>query len=234
VEATERVIDLARRHEHRTHILHVTTADEVSMIAESGGWVTGEACPHHLWFTEEDYARLGGLVQMNPPVKTAADREALWEGLRSGRLSTVGTDHAPHLLEEKRRPYPESPSGMPSVEFALPLLLTAASEGKCDVRQIAQWMGAGPARIWNVIGKGEIRVGYDADLTLADPERSFVVRNEDVVSKCGWSAWEGERLTGTVVRTIVGGRTVYSEGSFDESVRGRAARFRHPGGAEDA
>jgi len=228
VIATKRVIDLARRHEHRTHILHVTTEAEVALIAESGGWVTGEACPHHLWFTEKDYERLGGLVQMNPPVKTIADREALWKGLVEGRLQTIGTDHAPHLLEEKRRAYPESPSGVPSVELTLPLLLTGVSQGRCSVRDIAEWMGAGPCRVWGIAGKGRIEPGYDADLALADPEKSFTVRNEDQVTRCGWSPWAGERLTGAVVRTIVGGQTVYHEGRFDESVRGAPATLLRP------
>ena len=228
--ATARAIELARRHRHRFHVLHVSTADELPLIAPHDGLITAEVCPHHLFFNEQDYERLGTLVQMNPSVKGRADNLALWEALLDGRIQVIATDHAPHTLEEKRLPYPDSPSGLPAVENVLPLLLDRVGQGECTLEQVVAWMCDAPARVWDLMGKGRIAEGYDADLVLVDLERVDTVLNERQVTKCGWSPWHGTTLKGWPVRTWVMGRTVFAHGAVDRSARGTEARFDHARG----
>jgi dihydroorotase len=228
--ATRRALDLAYRHRHRFHVLHVSTGAETELIADHRGLITGEACLHHLLFNVEDYARLGTLVQMNPSLKTAADNRQLWGALLDGRLQIVATDHAPHTLEEKRKPYPASPSGIPAVENSLALMLNEVNYGRCTLAHVVDWMCDAPARVWDMVGKGRIAVGYDADLVLVDLERTAEIRHENQVTKCRWSPWHGARLTGWPVRTWVMGREVYRDGTFREGVRGREVQFDHARG----
>jgi dihydroorotase len=228
--AVRRATDLARRWRHRFHVLHVSCQDELPSLRDHQSLITGEACCHHLLFDIGDYARLGTLVQMNPSLKTAADREAMWKALGDGTLQVVATDHAPHTLEEKSQPYPLSPSGLPAVENSLALMLDQASQGRCTLEQVVGWMCDAPARVWDLVGKGRIEVGYDADLVLVDRNRKHVVRNEDQVTKSGWSPWNGTELTGLPVATWVLGQCVFREGRFDEKVRGEEARFDHARG----
>lgn len=227
--STARAIDLATRHKHRFHVLHVSTADEVPLIAQAHkdhpGIITAEACTHHLWFTIDDYDRLGTRIQMNPSIKTRADVDALWQALRDGALEVVATDHAPHTLEEKKQPYPNSPSGLPAVENSLALMLTAMHDGRCSLEQIVQWMCVKPAHTWRIVNKGSITPGYDADLALVDINKAHTVRDDEQLTKCRWSPWDGERLKGQVVRTIVGGRTVFSDGTIDPMHRGTPAQY---------
>lgn len=225
--ATKRAMDLAFRHKHRFHVLHVSTIEEAELLADHRSLVTAEVCPHHLWFNEGDYARLGSLVQMNPSVKTARDNVGLWQALLDGRIQVIATDHAPHTLEEKRVPYPKSPSGVPAVENSLALMLDAVNRGRCTLEQVVHWMCEAPARVWDIVGKGRIAEGYDADLVLVDMERVATIRNEEQVTKSRWSPWDGVALTGWPVRTIVGGRTVFADGKLDESARGREVMFDH-------
>jgi dihydroorotase len=225
--ATRRALDLAYRHNHRFHVLHVSTAAETDLTADHRGLITGEACPHHLFFNIDDYARLGTLAQMNPSLKTRADNDELWNALLDGRLQVVATDHAPHTLEEKRRPYPASPSGVPAVENSLALLLEQVNRGRCTLGHVVHWMCDAPARVWDIVGKGRIAVGYDADLVLVDMGRMEEIRNERQITKCGWSPWHGERLTGWPVRTWVMGYEVYRDGTFFEERRGQEAQFDH-------
>jgi len=211
-------------------VLHVSTAREVELLRDHRNLVTAEACPHHLLFNVDDYERLGTLVQMNPSLKTQADSQALWRALREGVLQVVATDHAPHTLEEKRQPYPHSPSGLPAVENLLPLMLNEVHHGRCTLNDLARWLCDAPARVWDMVDKGRIAVGYDADLVLVDLHRRAVVRNEEQLSKCGWSPWHGVELQGWPVRTWVGGRTVYADGRVDDAVRGSEVRFDHARG----
>ncbi len=227
VIATQRAVDLARRHNHRFHVLHVSTADELPIIADHGGLLTAEACPHHLLFNVEDYKRLGSLVQMNPSIKSPVDNAALWRGLNDGQIQVVATDHAPHTLEEKQQPYPQSPSGLPAVENSLALMLNAVEEGRCTLEQVVQWMCDAPARVWDIINKGRIAEGYDADLVLVNLRKRHTIRNKDQVTKSGWSPWDGERLTGLPVRTWVMGTTVFADGKIDAKHRGSEATFDH-------
>jgi dihydroorotase len=228
--ATKRAIDLAFRHRHRFHVLHVSTGDEVDLLADHRGLITAEACPHHLLFNVSDYERLGTLVQMNPSLKTAADSAKLWQGLLDGRIQVVATDHAPHTLEEKRKPYPQSPAGLPAVENSLALMLDQVHRGRCTLEQVVHWMCDAPARVWDIVNKGRIAVGYDADLVLVDLNKSAVVRNEEQLTKCGWSPWHGQTLTGWPMRTWVLGREVFRDGRIDETIRGSEAQFDHSRG----
>jgi dihydroorotase len=237
--ATRRAIDLARRHRHRFHVLHVSTGAESDVLGEyyagvgedpARRLITAEACPHHLLLNVDDYPRLGTLAQMNPSLKTAEDNRRLWQALSDGRIQVIATDHAPHTLEEKRKPYPASPSGMPLVENSLALMLNEVHHGRCTLEQVVRWMCDAPARVWDIVGKGRIAVGYDADLVLVDLNRRHSIRNADQLTKCGWSAWDGVELTGLPVRTWVRGREAFREGVVDDKVRGTAAIFDHARG----
>ncbi|MCI0491878.1 MAG: dihydroorotase [Planctomycetes bacterium] len=228
--ATRRAIDLALRHHHRFHVLHVSTAAEAELLVDHRQLITAEACPHHLLLNVGDYPRLGTLAQMNPSLKTPDDNRHLWQALRDGRLQVVATDHAPHTLEEKRLLYPASPSGLPAVENSLALMLNEVHHGRCTLQQVVRWMCDAPARVWDLVGKGRIAVGYDADLVLVDLERTSEVRNEEQVTKCGWSPWHGVRLTGWPIRTWVLGREVYRDGGFAPAARSQEAQFDHARG----
>jgi dihydroorotase len=230
VIATRRAIELAVRHRHRFHVLHVSTGAETELLDPCGGLITAEACPHHLLLNVDDYPRLGTLAQMNPSLKTADDNRRLWQALADGRIQVIATDHAPHTLEEKARPYPASPSGMPCVENSLALLLNEANNGRCTLPQIAGWMADAPARVWDIVDKGRIAPGYDADLVLVDLALERTVRNEDQITKCGWSAWHEATLRGWPVRTWVRGREVYRAGQFVAEPQGREAVFDHARG----
>ncbi len=230
VVSTRRTIDLAFRHHHRFHVLHVSTAAEVDLFRDHRGLITAEACPHHLLFHVGDYDRLGTLVQMNPSIKTAEDNAGLWQALRDGLIQVIATDHAPHTLEEKRQPYPQSPSGLPAVENSLALMLDCMHQGRCTLEQVVSWMCDAPARVWDIVHKGRIAEGYDADLVLVDLQKKQTVRNADQLTKCGWSPWDGVELTGWPVRTWVMGRTVFQNGRVDAGHRGEEARFDHDRG----
>jgi dihydroorotase len=236
--ATRRAIDLAHRHCHRFHVLHVSTADELDPICEAisrdpdseGRYITAEVCPHHLLFNIDDYQRLGSLVQMNPSIKTAVDNEALWQALADNIIQVVATDHAPHTLEEKQQDYPASPSGLPAVENVLALMLNAVHDGRLTLDRLVASMCDAPARVWDIVDKGRIAEGYDADLILVDLQRRHTIRNAEQVTKCGWTPWDGVTLRGLPVRTWVMGETVFADGKFNASQRGQEARFDHQRG----
>jgi len=228
--ATQRARDLAFRHRHRFHVLHVSTAAEAELLGDHRRLLTAEACPHHLLFSVDDYARLGTLVQMNPSLKTREDARALWEALAAGRIQVIATDHAPHTLAEKQQPYPASPSGLPGVENSLALMLNQVHHGRCTLEQVVSWMCDAPARVWDIVDKGRIVIGYDADLVLVDLSLEQEVQNEQQQTKCGWSPWHGETLTGWPVATWVRGHLVYRAGRFDASRLGGEVQFDHARG----
>jgi len=230
VVSTRRALDLACRHRRRLHVAHVSTAAETQLVADHRGRITAEVCPHHLFFSVDDYPRLGTLVQMNPSLKTKQDCAQLWQALLAGRLQVVATDHAPHTLDEKQRPYPRAPSGVPAVENSLALMLNQVNQGHCTIEQVVQWMCDAPARVWDVVGKGRIAVGYDADLVLVDLHKTAEVRNEEQQTKCRWSPWHGQTLQGWPVRTWVLGHEVFRDGHFDESRCGGEAVYDHARG----
>jgi len=227
--ATARAIDLAQRHNHRFHVLHVSTADEIELIQNGGPLITSEVCPHHLFFNVDDYERLGSLVKMNPSIKTKSDNQQLWQALCDGVIDIVATDHAPHTMEEKREPYPKCPSGLPAVENVLALMLNQVAQKKCTIEQVVKWMCSGPAEIWNMKRKGRIEVGYDADLTLVDMDLTQTVLNENQETKCGWTPWHGDDLTGWPVATWVMGKQVFKivdgKSEFDDSRLGAEIEY---------
>jgi dihydroorotase len=225
--ATKRALDLAYRHNHRFHVLHLSTADELALVRDHRQLITCELCPHHWYFHTEDYDRLGSLIQMNPSIKDRVDTERLWQSLVAGEIQVVATDHAPHTLEEKQQPYPNSPSGLPAVENYFSLLLDRASRGECSWNQIASWTSDAPARVWGIVGKGRIEVGYDADLVLVDPNKTKTIRNEEQWTKARWSPWHGVSLTGWPVQTLVAGRTVFRDGTMVATQSGDRLQFDH-------
>ncbi|MBI1317845.1 MAG: dihydroorotase [Candidatus Hydrogenedens sp.] len=230
IYATKRATNLSRKYKHRFHVLHVSAAGELPYIADHAGVVTAEVCPHHLFFNTDDYARLGSLVQMNPAVKTAEDNAAMWKALLDGTIQVVATDHAPHTLEEKQQPYPKSPSGLPAVENVMALMLNQVHLGLCTIDQVVHWMCDAPARVWDIVNKGRIVEGYDADLVLVDLNKKAMIRDSEQVTKCGWSPWHGVELTGWPVRTWVLGQEVFRDGQIDASIRGQAAQYDHARG----
>ena len=223
--ATRKAINVALQYDHRFHVLHVSTGAEASLLADYRHVLTSEVCPHHLLLNTEDYGRLGTLVQVNPSLKTPNDNQQLWEALLAGNIQIVGSDHAPHTWREKCKKYPESPSGIPSVENSLALMLNEVNRGRCSLEQVVQWMCGSPAKVWDIVDKGRIEAGYDADLVLVDMNKTATVENALQETKCKWSPWHGVTLTGWPVRTWVVGHQVYNDGEFDESRSGVEVMF---------
>ena len=230
VVSVRRALDLAVRHQHRFHVLHVSTTAETELLEGHRDLITAEACPHHLFFNVIGYEKLGSLVQINPSIKTVADNAGLWKALHDGRLQVIATDHAPHTLEEKEQPYPQSPSGIPAVENSLALMLDSVNRGLCTLQDVVRWMCDAPARVWDIIGKGRIAEGYDADLVLVDMNCQRTIRNSEQETKCRWSPWNGTTLKGWPVRTWVLGRTVFQEDHVDETIRGGEVEYDHTRG----
>lgn len=209
--AVSRALALAERFGTRLHVCHVSTAHELALIHDAkarGVKVTCEVAPHHLFLTVEDETRLGALGQMNPPLRTQKDTDTLWGNLDI--VDCIATDHAPHTLEEKRSTTP--PSGVPGLETALPLMLTAIHEGRLSLKEIARLMAQDPARIFGLVQKGHIAPGYDADLTLVDAKVEWIIGERPLQTKCGWSPFEGRKMKGDVMRVFLRGREVYANG----------------------
>jgi dihydroorotase len=224
--ATKLALKLSKKYRRRLHILHLSTAEEAELLREDKpSWVTAEVTPQHLFLNTSAYEKIGTLAQMNPPLRSPHDNQVLWQALLDGVIDFIATDHAPHTLEEKAQTYPNTPSGMPGVETSLPLMLTAAQEGKCTVAQVANWMSKAVAAAYKIPYKGEISPGYDADLVLVDLNNYRPVKREELLTKCGWSPFEGWNLTGWPVLTIVGGEIVYENGKVNTAVRGEALSF---------
>jgi dihydroorotase len=215
--ATNRILNLSEETGRPVHILHVSTADEPPLIAEAkrrGLNTTAEVTPQHLYFAApECYEKLGTLAQMNPPIRSAEHREGLWRALAEGVFDVFGSDHAPHTLEEKAKPYPGSPSGMPGVQTLLPVLLTFVAQERLRLEDVVRMACENPAKLYGIVDRGRLEVGAFADITLVDPARSYVFERSMVKSKCGWSPYEGETLTGEVRYVLVNGKIGYEEGA---------------------
>lgn len=233
-EAVRRAGTLAAKYGRHLHILHLSSRVELDIIAEikatqtykdSGAKITCEVCPHHLFFSTDDYEKYKGLVKMNPPVRCKEDVHAMWQGLKSGEIDMVATDHAPHTMEEKTQGYWDVPSGVPAVELMLPLLLHSAKHGKCTYENIANWVCHNPAQIYGLEKRGQIVVGHFADLVIVDPEKILRVKNEEQQTKCKWSPWNGSTLSGCPVMTIVNGKVVVENGELVEEHAGIEVNF---------
>lgn len=221
-------IDLAKRHGTRLHILHITTSEEVALFQPGplgGKRITAETCVHFLHFSEEDYVTKGTLIKCNPAVKSASDREAIIAGLRDGRLDVLATDHAPHMLEEKALPYEKAPSGLPLVQFALQCALEQAFDGRIPLERIVESITHAPAQLFAVHERGYLREGYWADLVLVDPNRRHTVHREAVLSRCGWSPFEGYTFRSSIAATWVNGHRVWDGEHLDDAVLGRRMEF---------
>jgi dihydroorotase len=224
--ATERLIKIARECRRPVHILHVTTAEEMELLAHAKDIASVEVTPQHLTLAApECYERLGTLAQMNPPIREARHREALWHALARGTVDVIGSDHAPHTLEEKAKPYPESPSGMTGVQTLLPLMLDHVNQGRLSLERLVELCSVGPARIYGAIGKGAIKVGHDADLTIVDLAKERVIENSWIASRSAWTPFDGVKVKGWPMATIVGGHIVMQDDQVLGSPRGKPVRF---------
>lgn len=222
-------IDLAKRYGSRLHILHISTAIETELfdnaIPLSEKKITAEACIHHLWFSDVDYAVKGNLIKWNPAVKTAADRDAILKAVLDGRIDIIATDHAPHTIEEKAKPYSEAPSGGPLVQHALTALLEMYHQGKITLEQIVEKTAHNPAICFQVEKRGFIREGYWADLVLVDLNDPWKVKKENILYKCGWSPFEGQTFQSKIDCTIVSGNIVWENGKLQDITRGKRLQF---------
>lgn len=224
--ATRRILRLAREAKRPIHILHVTTPAELEVIAQHRDVATCEVTPQHLTLNAEDaYPRLGSHAQMNPPIRSKAHVDGLWHWLQQGVPDVIGSDHAPHTLEEKAKPYPNSPSGMPGVQTLLPLMLNHVLEGRMTLERLIDMTSAGVQRVFGLVGKGRIATGYDADFTIIDRKGSFTITDEWLASRCGWSPFTGMKLKGRVVGTIIRGNVAMWDGQLGESAQGEPLRF---------
>ena len=224
--ATQRILRLARAARRRIHVLHVTTPDELALLAQHKDIATCEVTPQHLTLAgEEAYPRLGSFAQMNPPIRSGAHRAGLWHWLGQGVPDVLGSDHAPHTREEKARPYPASPSGMPGVQTLLPLMLNHVAEGRLTLQRLIDLTSAGPQRVFGIVGKGRIVAGYDGDFTLVDLKARWTIEDSWLASRCGWSPFTGMALTGKPVGTIVRGNRVMWDGALANSAVGQPVRF---------
>jgi len=224
--ATRRILRIARETGRRIHILHITTPAELALIAANKDIATCEVTPQHLTLAgEEAYPRLGTYAQMNPPIRSRAHRDGLWEQLRQGVPDVLGSDHAPHTRDEKAKPYPASPSGMPGVQTLLPLMLNHVAEGRLSLQHLIELTSAGPQRVFGLRTKGRIALGYDADFSIVDLKARWTVEESWLASRCGWSPFTGMDLTGKPVGTIVRGHRVMWEGSLANAAIGAPIRF---------
>jgi dihydroorotase len=224
--AVDRLLRAARAAGRRVHVLHVTSAEEMELLAGARDVATVEVTPHHLTMQAPDcYERLGTLAQMNPPVRDARHRAALWRAIDEGVVDVLGSDHAPHTLEEKRKPYPSSPSGMTGVQTLLPLMLDHVAAGRLSLERLVDLTGHGPQRIFQLAGKGRIMRGYDADLVLVDLKARWRITGPWLRSRAGWSPYEDMEVTGRPVATLLRGQMVAQEGQLVGEPAGRPVRF---------
>ncbi|HJS80815.1 MAG TPA: dihydroorotase [Vitreimonas sp.] len=225
--ATARLVDAARRHGKRVHVLHVSSKEEMAFLATAKDVATVETLPQFLTFkAPEVYERLKGFAQMNPPIRYATDQYALWTiGIEGGVVDVLGTDHAPHTREEKAQPYPKSPSGMPGVQTLVPVMLTHVNEGRLTLQRFVDLTSHGPNRVFGIAKKGRIAVGYDADFTIVDMKARRAIRAEDQATRCGWTPFDGFEAQGWPMATIIRGNVVMRDGEIVAPASGEPMRF---------
>ncbi|PPC88587.1 MAG: dihydroorotase [Hyphomicrobium sp.] len=224
--ATRRLVGLAERHKKRVHVLHVSTAEEMAFLSDHKDYASVEVTPHHLTLeAPECYERLGTYAQMNPPVRDARHKAAIWAALSSGIVDVLGSDHAPHLRSEKDHEYPDTHSGMTGVQTLLPIMLDHVNAGRLSLQRLVDLTSHGPQRLFGVIGKGRIAVGYDADLSIVDLKRRVTITNDWIESRCGWTPYDGVSVMGWPVGTIVRGHRVMWDGEIFDGACGEPVRF---------
>ncbi len=228
-KSTKLAVSLAKKHNTRLHILHLSTADELEFLAQEVPLekkkITSEVCVHHLWFSRKDYDKKCGLIKCNPSIKEKKDQNALLKGLLSGKIDIIATDHAPHTIEEKNNNYWQCPSGIPLVQHSLNCMLDFYHQGKIALEQIVEKMCHGPSKLFNIEKRGYIREGYYADLVLVDLDSPWKVSKDNIYYRCGWSPFEGHTFKSKVTHTIVNGHLVYENGIFDEGNKGMRLKF---------
>ncbi len=228
-ESSFSAIQLAKKHNTRLHILHISTARELqlftNMLPLSEKRITSEVCVHHLHFTADDYDRLGYQIKCNPAIKSADNKAALWEALNDDRLDVIATDHAPHLLSEKESPYAHAHAGLPLVQHSVRMMMKYVQEGRITIEKVVQKMSHNVADMFDIDQRGYIREGYHADLVLVNLQQSTTVSKENILYKCGWSPLEGETLPASISHTFVNGHLAYANGELNASQLGMRLRF---------
>ena len=224
-ESTKLAVELAKKHDARLHIAHLTTAKELELL-DSTTNITAEATVSHLYFCDRDYSALGTRIKCNPAIKTQRDRDTLREALNDGRITVIGTDHAPHLLSQKEGGCVKAASGMPMIQFSLVTMLELVDQGVLSIERLVELMCHNPARLFEVRQRGFLREGYQADIVLVRPETGWTVTKDVIQSKCGWSPMEGHMYLWRVERTLCNGHTVYQQGRVDTSYIGQPVAFR--------
>ena len=214
LHATTRLVNLAKQANRVIHVLHISTKEEIGFLQHNKRWASLEVTPQHLTLDASLYQSLGTRLQMNPPIRDKSHQEALWWAISNGVVDVVGSDHAPHTLEEKSLKYPESPSGMPGVETSLPVMLTHVRNGRLSLEKLVKLMSENPANIYNISRKGKIAVGYDADFCLVDLNAEYTMHDSLTFCKSGWTPYDGMKFKGRVLQTFVRGQKVFDEGTF--------------------
>ena len=224
--STKKVLKYAKKHNTKAHILHISTADEIQLLQNKGKYITVEVTPQHLTlFSPDCYNKLDSLAQMNPPIRSLEHQTGLWKGVSNGTVDVIGSDHAPHTIEEKKKQWPNSPSGMPGVQTTLSIMLNHVNNKKLTLQKLIELLSENPCKIYNIKNKGFIKKGYDADLTIVDLNKEIIIKNENIVSKSGWSPFNGMKLKGSPVATIINGTIKMIEGKVFEKPNGKVIDF---------
>lgn len=227
--SSSKAIELAKKTGARLHVFHLSTAKEMELfrndIPLKEKQITAEVCVHHLWFSDKDYDEKGTLIKWNPAVKTENDRDALWEALLDDRIDVIATDHAPHTFEEKNNKYTKAPSGGPLVQHAVIAILEKVKEGVIPIEKAVEKMSHNPAILFNIEKRGYIKEGYYADIVLIDPNQNWMVEKNNLLYKCGWSPFEGQKFSTKITHTFVNGNLIYNDGIFNDQVKGKRLVF---------
>ncbi len=225
ISSTNRLLKIARKTGAKVHVLHISTAEEMDILKKNKDIASVEILANHLTFSSDEYETLGTLIQMNPPIRDKENREGLWKAVQENIVDVFGSDHAPHTLEEKAKPYPQSPSGMPGVQTLVPTLLNHINNGKMTLEKLVDGMAYCLEKFWNVKNKGKIIKGYDADFTIVDMNKEITIHNKDMANVSGWTPLDGRTLKGAPTHTVIAGKVVMENGKLDESLKGVGRAF---------
>ena len=227
ISSTRRIVRIAERYKKKAHILHISTKQEIDFLSQHKGKITFEITPQHLTIYAPDcYNKLGTYAQMNPPIRDKSHYDRLWYGVKNNFNDTIGSDHAPHLKENKEKSYPNSPSGMPGVQTLMPVMLSHVNDGKLSLEQLMNSVCENPVKIFGIKDKGFIKEGFDADFTIVDMNKKILIKNEKIESKCGWSPFNGCEFKGTPVSTIVNGQIKMKNSQILGEPEGKALKFK--------
>ena len=226
ITSTKKVIKYAKLYNTKAHILHISTADEMKLLKNKGKYITVEVTPQHLTlFSPDCYNKLNSLAQMNPPIRSIKHQLGLWKGIKNGTVDVIGSDHAPHTLEEKKNQWPNSPSGMPGVQTTLSIMLNHVNNKKLSLPKLIELLSENPCKIYNIKNKGFIKKNYDADITVIDLNKEIVIKNKDIASKSGWTPYNDMKLKGMPIATIVNGEVKMLYGKTVDRPNGKAIDF---------